>query len=506
MTESPPTDSLLLDHVATRDLMHGFARLHSLVVVSDPEGRIVWMSEALSAECGGARPPLGRHLCEVFASLPGALAQHPKLKAQISQIQSHLRHNDNLADFRLDLGARNGAEQYVDLSVFKLPLPENLESNGRTGPLAVTILHPKPSAIDSATREEEEACASILAQSPDAVLAIGSTGFINFANPATATLLGREHQKIVGQPIALFLLRAPHLMQSMSNLHSTNAGFAMADELVEFERPDGLCRWISISTRPRVGKDGRSGGHLLFIRDVTDRVATTADLERKNAALESYVHSVSHDLRSPLVSLLGFTHLLRQDYDEVLGETGRHFADRIEQSGRTMEALIEDLLELAQIGSSNEMRALVDPRSVLQQLRAELKLRLDEAGAEIEIPDTPPLVLCDRTRLYQLFSNLVGNALQHMGPCDDRRIRVSFETGPACHVIVVEDRGRGVSPKDHERIFEVFQTGAKAASIGRSTGVGLAIVKKIAEIHGGRAWVESEPEQGARFCVSLPRS
>jgi chemotaxis family two-component system sensor kinase Cph1 len=275
---------------------------------------------------------------------------------------------------------------------------------------------------------------------------------------------------------------------------------------LEIRRGDGGLVHAAITARPRLYRDGRSDGHVIFIRDASEEVAGRTRLERKNAELESYVHSVSHDLRSPLVSLLGFTRLLRQDYDHVFDDTARHFADRIEQAGRTMNALIEDLLELSRIGASNEHRSLVDPRAVLLQLEAELKLRLEETGARLQIPDSPPLVLCDRTRLYQLFSNLVGNALQHMGPCADPVIEVAVMSERDRHVITVADRGRGIPADELERIFEVFRSASRKPPGSQSTGIGLAIVRKIARMHGGEAWAESQPGQGARFYVSLPRS
>jgi signal transduction histidine kinase len=173
-----------------------------------------------------------------------------------------------------------------------------------------------------------------------------------------------------------------------------------------------------------------------------------------------------------------------------------------------MSSLIEDLLELSQIGVKSEQRCLVDPRSVLVQLQAELKLRLEDAGVRLQIPASPPLVLCDRTRLYQLFSNLIGNAIQHMGPCDDPSIRVEVTTDRDQHVITVADAGRGIPSDDLEKIFEVFHSQPRhprSPDARGSTGMGLAIVRKIAELHGGRAWAESTPGEGARFHVSLPR-
>ncbi len=171
-----------------------------------------------------------------------------------------------------------------------------------------------------------------------------------------------------------------------------------------------------------------------------------------------------------------------------------------------MDALISDLIELSRIGVPDEYRTLIDPRSVLRQLRAELKLQIEEKGARLEIPAAPPMVFSDRTRLYQIFSHLVVNALDHMGPCPNPEIRVEIAEQPLHHLISVSDNGKGISRDHHERIFEVFRTLESSRHGRRSTGIGLAMVRKIAETHGGRAWVESEPDQGARFLVALPRS
>lgn len=243
----------------------------------------------------------------------------------------------------------------------------------------------------------------------------------------------------------------------------------------------------------------------LRLRETASEQHALTDLLRRNAELEHCINALAHDLRSPLVALLGFSRLLRQDYGELLDDTGTHFVDRIEQAGRTMEALIHDLLELSRIGQPGEYPALVDPRAVLSQLAAELKPRLDEKRIRLVLPDNPPLVYCDRSRLYQVFSNLIGNAVEHMGECESPTISVEIRDEAGLHRITVHDCGLGVERKHHERIFEPFQSLVSRRDGRSGTGMGLAIVRKIAETHGGRAWVESPPGKGAAFHVTLPQ-
>jgi signal transduction histidine kinase len=204
--------------------------------------------------------------------------------------------------------------------------------------------------------------------------------------------------------------------------------------------------------------------------------------------------------------VLGFARLLSEDYGDRLDEQGLRFLRRIEEAGRTMEALVHDLLEFARIGRTEPRRVHVDPREVLLQLHAELKPRLEEAQIELSLPEQPPLVWCDRTQLYQVLSNLVGNALDHAGPMRRPIIEVSVTAEEGRRHLVVRDHGRGVDPTDHDRIFEIFQTRGVRRNGKRGTGIGLAIVRKIAESHGGAAWVESRIGEGAAFHATFPNA
>ncbi|MBW2382975.1 MAG: PAS domain-containing protein [Deltaproteobacteria bacterium] len=494
-SNDPPVPKRAVEHIATHEILRGLARLHSLVVVSDFDGRIVWMSDDLGSACGRAVPHVGSPVGEVFAELRGTRAR-ARLAEQVSTIQSHLRHHDVLRDMRLDLGCHNGVSRSLDLSAFRTQTQD-----GRWA--VVSIIHPSEQSEEQygVLRDERDALDRMLDCSPDAVLAIDRFGFISYASSAVSRVLGVAVDKLVGKPVGLLQQQSMEFVQLLAELER---GSDVHGHELLVERPDGSETWVSVNARSQHDTGPRGISIVVFLRDASAEVAARNQLERANTELESYVHSVSHDLRTPLVSLLGFTRLLRQDYDHALDDTGRHFAHRIEQAARSMQALVEDLLELSRIGQKSEHRTLVDPRSVLLQLSAELKLRLDEMDAQLVLPEHPPLVLCDRTRLYQLFSNLVGNALQHMGPCEDRRIRVHVLTRPDHCEIVVEDRGQGIVKKDIERIFEVFHTSACGKGESTTTGMGLAIVRKIAETNGGRAWATSDPQQGARFHVTLP--
>ncbi len=352
-------------------------------------------------------------------------------------------------------------------------------------------------------RDTIEYLGAILGAAPEVVLAVDRDGFVTYANAASEALLGYAPEEIVDKPISAYVWSPGELGRIAAVLQPDGTSFTQD---IEFRRKDEAIVRVSVSGSRLRLPSGVGGGAVLMLHDVTERRRFEAELSRKNLELEHYVHTVSHDLRTPLVSLLGFARLLREDYAALLGDKGRHFVERIEQAGRRMEALTKDLLELSSIGDRSERRALVDPKRVLMNVQEELRSRLQEHGTALVVPENPPLVLCDRTRLYQVFANLVGNALDHMGEVESPRIVVEVKERPDGHLISVSDNGAGIHPDHHERIFKIFQSLGTRRDGRRGTGVGLAIVRKIAETHGGRVWVESEPERGATFHFLLPRA
>jgi PAS domain S-box-containing protein len=464
-------------------MLESLSRLEQAVLVVDRCARVVWASDSLGLFCDTPSVYTGRFI-------QGLLANRSQLDGFRRELLAHGRVAPCTIEVRLD-----GARRRVEVSAVLLPASQ-------AEPLFLVTAR-RADRLEAAQRPQEPApeasLPAIFDSSPEAILTLDSKGLVTYANPAVSQLLGCAPEDVVSQPLTRLLLGSDNVGVPFP---ATSDGETRD---VTLSRGDGTTLHVSVSASPLTRGEATNGGTLAFLRDVTEQRSKAAEVARKNAELESYVHSVSHDLRSPLVSLLGFSRLLRQDHADQLGDSGRHFLDRIEQAGRTMEALINDLLELSRIGETAARKTVVDPQKTLIQLRGELKPRLESQGVELEICDRPPLVFCDRIRLYQVFSNLVGNALDHMGPHPKPRIEIDVREEPEVHHVTVRDNGRGIDPKHHERIFEIFQSLGPRADGRRGTGVGLAIVKKIAETHGGRVWVESAPGEGACFHLTFPR-
>ncbi|HXV35646.1 MAG TPA: PAS domain-containing sensor histidine kinase [Myxococcota bacterium] len=483
-----------VDRIPARTLLEALAKIYELVLVTDSDGRVLWRSNGFAALLGGEQFPVGCEVRTLLPHLPELL--HPE---QAFELRSRLRRDGFLTNAVIELCGESGDPIRIEINV--LPVADRPDAR----PFYVVIARPVDATRRAAVRAErrrDAALESILDDAPDAMLAVDARGFVVYANASVERLLGCSSSEIVDRPVAALLSDAAELERLVASI-----GVERPVEQWELTlaRADGSEARIAASARTRRLADGSFDGTVICLRDVSERHRVLGELARKNAELEHCVHALAHDLRSPLVALLGFSRLLRQDYGALLDDTGTHFVDRIEQAGRTMEDLIHDLLELSRIGQPGERKALVNPLNVLAQLAAELKPRLDAAGIELELPKDPPLVYCDRTRLYQVFSNLIGNAIDHMGACDQPRIRVSIaEEGDATR-ISVHDSGRGIDSAHHEQVFEVFQSLGPGRDGRSGTGIGLAIVKKIAETHGGRVWLESRSGCGTTFHITFPR-
>jgi len=463
-------------------VVRALAQLHDLVALVDRQGQVIWASDGLAKLCG-ARSHAGAHWLESLA-IPAT----PTLGAR-------LQATGRLSGEPLDLRGREGQ-----------PLPAKVSAarvSEDAGCDATVLIFRLDDAQDTAHEFHHrlEALSAVLEGAPDGVVVVDRSRFITWANPAMAKLTGYSAEELVDQPLVLFLRSQADLERIAAALRP--AGPTWSEEL-EVRRRDGQPLSVSVEARLLTLPDGTELGAVAYVRDVTERRQIENELSRRAEELQNWVNAVSHDLRSPLVAVLGFARLLSEDYGDRLDDQGLRFLRRIEEAGRTMEALVHDLLEFARIGRSEPRRVHVDPREVLLQLHAELKPRLEEAQVELRLPEEPPLVWCDRTQLYQVLSNLVGNALDHAGTSRRPLIEVSVVAEDDRRHLIVRDFGPGIDPADHERIFEIFQTRGVRRNGKRGTGIGLAIVRKIAESHGGEAWVESRPGEGAAFHVTFP--
>jgi signal transduction histidine kinase len=226
------------------------------------------------------------------------------------------------------------------------------------------------------------------------------------------------------------------------------------------------------------------------------------ELENKNAELERFTYTVSHDLRSPLVTIQGFLGYLELDMKAGNISSFHNDMGRITNATRRMDTLLKDLLELSRVG-----RLMNKPRDVPfgELVHEALEIvhgRLEKLGIMLQIRPDLPVVHVDKPRLIEVLQNLLDNAAKYMGDQKEPFIEIgmSGHNDSGDPIFFVRDNGMGIAPEYHERIFGLFD---KLDAASEGTGVGLALVKRIIEFHGGRIWVESEPGKGSTFFFTL---
>jgi signal transduction histidine kinase len=233
-----------------------------------------------------------------------------------------------------------------------------------------------------------------------------------------------------------------------------------------------------------------------------ERESLIQELERRNAELERFTYTVSHDLRSPLVTVRGFVDLLEKDAAAAAPERVASDLARIRGATSTMEALLRELLELSRVGRVMNPPETVSLDELAGQATALLHERLRAARVRVDVQPGLGFARGDRTRLLEVFQNLIENAVKFRSGQGDPVVEVARRASTDGPVITVRDNGVGIDPRYHDRVFALFE---RLDPRVEGTGVGLALVKRIVEVHGGRVWVESEGAgQGSTFCFTLP--
>lgn len=235
----------------------------------------------------------------------------------------------------------------------------------------------------------------------------------------------------------------------------------------------------------------------------TERVLLTRQLEAQNEELERYTYTVSHDLRSPLVTIRGFLGYLKQDI--ASGDLKRFENDlkRIANAVDTMQLLLNQLLELSRIGRITNPSEKIRFDSLVWEALDLLTGPLDAAKIRLNVSGAFPVVYVDRLRIVEVIQNLISNAVKFMGNQTEPSIEIGMQgmDTDGKPIFFVRDNGIGIEPQYHERIFGLFN---RLNPSIEGTGIGLTLVKRIIETHGGRIWVESEPGNGATFFFTLP--
>jgi two-component system sensor kinase FixL len=363
---------------------------------------------------------------------------------------------------------------------------------------------------EEALQASEARYRALAEMSPDSITMSDLSGNIVYCNQQTAIVHGYDSvDQILGTNILKYFASEEHSFV-LERIQNALVIGQITDTSFILLKKDGSRFPGEIRACVAPGLDGNPTGIIGITRDVTERKkaetereALIRELEAKNAELERFTYTVSHDLKSPLITIRGFLGFIEQDANS--GNTKRLHADiqRIGEATDKMQILLYDLLELSRIGRMMNAPETISFSDIVRDAMDNVHGQLEAGRITVTLQPNLPAVHGDRQRLTEVLQNLIDNSIKYMGSETNPLIEIGQkgnESGKP--VFFVRDNGIGIAPEYHERVFGLFN---KLDSQSEGSGIGLAIVKRIVEVHGGRIWVESERGKGSTFYFTLPK-
>lgn len=372
-------------------------------------------------------------------------------------------------------------------------------------------------------KRAEERFRAAVESAPNAMVMINAEGKIVLVNAQTEKLFGYPRAELLGQTIEMLVpnrFRGSHPGFRTGFFHDPNSRPMGAGRELFGVRKDGREVPVEIGLNPIKTEEGSFV--LAAVVDITERRRAQAALAQKNEEVEAFVYIVSHDLRTPLVNLQGFSKELEKSCQEIRDqlrsaklpeETERNLRGILDEdipgalryisaSTNKFERLINALLGLSRSGRQQYRYELLDLQALVGTTLDSVRQSIEKTKATIRVGDLPKS-WGDATAIGQVFSNLIANALNYLKPDRPGVIEIGGEPQELMNRYWVRDNGVGIPVTAQERIFHVFQRFHPEMAPG--DGMGLAIIKRVVERHGGKVWVETKEGQGTTFFLTLPR-
>lgn len=350
---------------------------------------------------------------------------------------------------------------------------------------------------EDALRESEDRFRTIFTTAAAGMVLISPFNKIIQVNPAFCQFVGFDESEILNMNI--FDLVHPDDQENIRQLYADmfSQKLNSADCERRYLRKDGTTVWGHVSIACVTGGDCRPSYCIALVQDISLRKALEEKLLLANRELDAFVHTVSHDLRSPLTPIIGYLQFIFEQHGELLKPPLGEILQEVLREGERMYVMLEDLLALATVGSVPPPPEPVCGDDIMRTVLLRYSSCIDN-GQDLSFTSLPD-ILMPRTLYLQIIDNLVCNALHYSG---GGVVEVSGHRNGCLVRLSVRDQGPGVPDAEKERIFELFFRGEAGKKMA-GTGIGLATVKKIAMLHNGRAWVEDAPNGGSIFHVEL---
>jgi len=227
-------------------------------------------------------------------------------------------------------------------------------------------------------------------------------------------------------------------------------------------------------------------------------------LSEKNSEIQNYLYSVTHELKTPIVNMRGYSELLNDFHQSELNREILEYLKRISDNVDRMETLIDDLLVFARININFDECELLNIGDIIENAILEIKYMTNGQDVNITVRDNLPAVYCHKNLLIRVFTNLLSNAVKYSKNKNEKSIEIGYSGDEIFHKFFVKDNGIGIPADQRDKLFKLFSRLQNSNKV-KGSGLGLAISKRIIDGHGGEIWVESSKGKGAIFYFTLPR-
>jgi PAS domain S-box-containing protein len=361
----------------------------------------------------------------------------------------------------------------------------------------------------------------------DGAMCRSASGEVTALNPAAARILGRSAEQLTGKTLdardwqAIHEDGAPFPQEHHPSTVTLRTGEPQSNVVMGLRKPDGTRIWISINSQPLMTPgESRPHGVITTFHDISARIRADLEIRTLNAKLgdlmagraqqleaavadlESFSDSVSHDLRSPLRAIDNFSRILHEEYGKRLDDEGRRLIGVVRKNAARMATLIEGLLAFARAGRRDPVLADIVLEALVSNVLDELAPSLANRRVNIQVQGISH-IHGDTAFIRQVLINLLSNAIKFTRAREFAQIQIHAHLAGNEVICSVKDNGVGFEPEYGHKLFGVFQRLHDAEEF-EGSGIGLAIVKRIIERHGGRVWAEGSPGVGATFYFSLP--
>jgi PAS domain S-box-containing protein len=358
---------------------------------------------------------------------------------------------------------------------------------------------------------------NLLEVSLDALVTISAEGKVTDVNEAAIKVTGIPREQLVGTDFSDYFTEPEQAREGYRQVF--NQGF-VTDYPLTIRHQDGHLTDVLYNSSVYRDAQGNVLGVFAAARDITGRKRAEAEIHRLNAELEqrvinrtaqleaavkeleSFSYSVSHDLRTPLRAIDGFSRILLEDHRDQLDDEGKRLLNVVRDNTSKMSHLIDDILHFARMGRLELALTDIDMEALAREVLEDLRPTLEGRNVKVDIGVLPP-VRGDRNMYRQVFVNLIANAIKFTRPREVATIEIAATAGESEHVYFVRDNGVGFDMQYVDKLFGVFQR-LHGPEVFEGTGIGLAIVRRVITRHGGRAWAEGRLNEGATFYFALP--